>query len=436
MNANFRFPVCISLILLSAAPVHGQAARKPRPSTPAAAKTQAAAAPNDPLQRGLTDVAQNLKKLLAGRGEQGIAVGQFTGPPNFPTSGGPGIVKALSEELGRSGVDVKVRANLGVTGTYRAIGEKAGVSLQGGPKVVVPGLDFEVTMLVIKAQVEDASGKRLVDYEQKINDPNTISRIFGLTFESPPGNPAKPIEESIAKPSVHVDGSRIRASAKSPYGIELLVRPAGGKERQPREARVEDGLAFVNIEREEVYAVRLINDSPHEAAVALSVDGLSMFAFSDEKTARFMVVPPGESYVVVGWHRNFDEFNEFLITSYAKGAAALLGADPANVGTITATFQACWPKGTNPPPDEPGSAPIAGGFTTSRVPEKSTGVGKAVQSRSTRSRARGRRDPLRRERSLCEVASGRCRPSQQEGTEETENSSRLCFLLLPSVQKE
>ena len=333
-------------------------------------------------------MAQNLKKLLAGRGEQGIAVGQFTGPPNFPTSGGPGIVKALSEELGRSGVDVKVRANLGVSGTYRAIGEKAGVSLQGGQKVFVPGLDFEVTMLVIKAQVEDASGKRLVDYEQKINDPNTISRIFGLTFETPPGNPAKPIEESIAKPSVHVDGSRIRASEKSPFGIELLVRPAASKERQPRAARVEDGLAFVNIEREEVYAVRLINDSPQETAVALSVDGLSMFAFSDDKTARFMVVPPGDSYVVVGWHRNQEEFNEFLITSYAKGAAALLGADPANVGTITATFQACWPKGTNPPPDEPGRVATAGGWHDLRVPDRSTGVGRRCNLAPRASNAR------------------------------------------------
>lgn len=386
MNTTIRSIIpwawCV-ISLLATGSAHAQAARKPRPS-PAAATNQNAA-PKDALQRGLTDVAQNLKKLLAGRGEQGIAVGQFTGPPNFPTSGGPGIVKALSEELGRAGVDVKVRANLGVSGTYRAIGEKPGVKAPGSQKpITVPGLDFEVTMLVIKAQVEDANGKRLVDYEQKINDPNTISKIFGLTFDAPPGNPVKPIEESIKKPSVHVDGSRIRATAKSPYGIELLVRPAGGKEREPRAARVEDGLAFVDIEREEVYAVRLINDSPHEAAVALSVDGLSMFAFSTEKTARFMIVPPQGSYVVVGWHRNLEEFNEFLITSYAKGAAALLGADPANVGTITATFQACWPKGGSPPPDEPGAAPIAGRFGATSVPDKSTGVGKPVQSSSAR----------------------------------------------------
>jgi hypothetical protein len=370
------------IVLMAPFAADAQTRRLARPSA-AAAKAQDA--PKDALQRGLADVAVNLKKLLVGRGEQGIALGQFTGPPNFPTSGGPGIVKALSEELARAGVDVKVRANLGVSGTYRAIGEKVGVNLQGGQKtVVVPGLDYEVTMLVIKAQVEDANGKRLVDYEQKINDPNTISKIFGLTFEAPPGNPIKPIEESIKKPSVHIDGSVIRASVTSPYGIELLVRPVGGKEREPRDARVEDGMAFVKIDREEVYAVRLINDSPHEAAVALSIDGLSMFSFSDQKTARFMIVPPQGAYTVLGWHRNLQESNEFLITSYAKGAAALLEADPANVGTITATFQACWPKGGSPPPDEPGKIPIAGGISSASVPEKSTGVGNRVRSGSTR----------------------------------------------------
>jgi hypothetical protein len=363
--------------------------RSPRPKPLAAAANAANAqqGTQDPLERGLADVAGNLKKLIKGLGEQGIALGQFTGPPNFPTSGGPGIVKVLSDELDKAGVEVKVRANLGVSGTYRAIGEKAGLNLVGGGKsVVVPGLDFEVTSLVIKFQVEDATGKRIVDYEQKINDPNTISKIFGLTFDAPPSNPSKPIKESLEKPRVFVDGSRIRATEQSPYGIEILVRAEGKQDRSPREASVEEGLAFVAIEENEAYAVKLINDSSHEAAVALSIDGLSMFSFSEQhKTARFVTVPPKGTYTVLGWHRTLEESNEFLITSYAKGAAALLGADPANVGTITATFQACWPKGGAAPPDEPGQGGIfAGGASTSRVPDKSTGVGKGVQSKTGR----------------------------------------------------
>jgi hypothetical protein len=359
-----------------------------------------AAAQQDPLVQGLAEVAQNIRAFLRGQGEDGIALGQFTGPPNFPSSGGPGIVKALAEELQKTGVAVKVRSSLGISGTYRALDEKQGLGAGGAaPQVKAPGFDREITTLLLRANVEDATGKRLVEYEQKIDDPVTISRILGLTFDGPPGEPLPPIRDSIEKPEVHVRGSLIRPTAESPYGIEILVRDVGRAQRKPREARVEEGLAFVPLARDEVYAVRLINGANHEAGVALSIDGLSMFAFSENSTARYMIVPPKGSVTVVGWHRSIRESNEFVITSYAKGAVALLGADPAGIGTITATFQACWPKGGRPPSDEPqqpgdnigiAAVPSHGGTArgtsglsgTASVPNDSTGLGRGVGTRT------------------------------------------------------
>ncbi len=370
---------CLLLISADAAP--GQAAR-PKPAAVPKAAANNTGTPEDPLRKGLGDVAKNIQKLLTGRREESIAVGQFTGPPNFPTSGGPGIVKALSDELEKVGVAVKVRAKLGLSGTYRAVSEKKALALNGSTnRVNVPGFETDVTSLVLKMQIEDSSGTPVVDYEQSIDDPDTISKILGLTFESPPANPTKPIKDSLEKPSVHVEGSIIRPSANSPYGIEILVRETTGKDRQPRAASAEEGLAFVPIERKEAYAVRLINDSPLEMGVGLNIDGLSMFSFSEFKTARFMVVPPKGSYTVLGWHRTLKESNEFLITSYSEGAAAMLNANPANVGTITATFHASWPKGGSPPADEPGQKGGDSGFAAT-VPSNSTGVGKKVQAQT------------------------------------------------------
>src|SRR5438105_1355863 len=68
------------------------------------------------LRSELADVAKNIKQLLDGRNEDSIAVGQFTGPPNFPTSAGPGITQVLTEELQKVGIQVKQRANLGIKG--------------------------------------------------------------------------------------------------------------------------------------------------------------------------------------------------------------------------------------------------------------------------------------------------------------------------------
>lgn len=373
--------VVLGLLLFpSADQLFGQA-KQPNNRPVVKAATNNDGAPEDPLRKGLAEVARNINKLLTGLREDSIAIGQFTGPPNFPTSGGPGIVKALSDELERARVTVKSRAKLGLSGSYRAVTEKKGVTVAGAKQAVsVPGLETEVTSLLLKMQIEDASGSRVVDYEQTIDDPDTISKILGLTFESPPTlpKPTKPIRESLDNPTVHVDGSVIRPSAHSPYGIEILVREADGKDRQPRAASVDEGLAFVPVQRNEVYAVRLINDSPMEMGIGLNIDGLSMFSFSEFKTARFMVVPARSSYTVVGWHRTLKESNEFLITSYSEGAAAMLSANPANVGTITATFHASWPKGGSPPADEPGQSSGDPGFSAN-VPNDATGVGKKVK---------------------------------------------------------
>jgi hypothetical protein len=60
------------------------------------------------------------------------------------------------------------------------------------------------------------------------------------------------------------------------------------------------------------------------------------------------------STLVTGWHVDNKESDEFLVTAYAKSAAGQLGSS-ANVGTITATFAAAWPRDGKPPADEPAS---------------------------------------------------------------------------------
>ena len=60
---------------------------------------------------------------------------------------------------------------------------------------------------------------------------------------------------------------------------------------RPRAAsKDEDGFAFLKINRDEIYAVKLINDSPHDAAVTLTIDGLSVFAFSENSNYTYWIV--------------------------------------------------------------------------------------------------------------------------------------------------
>jgi hypothetical protein len=162
-------------------------------------------------------------------------------------------------------------------------------------------------------------------------------------------------------PRTHLANTQITAGPDSPYAVEVLIKT--GEQFVPRAPTDENGRAFVPIKRHEIYAIRLINHSAQDAAVHLTIDGLNMFSFStlrDPKTGQplytHVVVPKQSSGLVLGWHRTNDKSDSFLVTEYAKSAAAeLVVHNSAKIGTITACFAAAWPKGGQPPADEPAS---------------------------------------------------------------------------------
>jgi hypothetical protein len=313
------------------------------------------------MRSQLGEVATNIKKFLAGRNEDTVAIGAFTGPANLATSAGPGLARVLAEELERAGIRIKRQAKIGLSGTYRPVEEKANQEGSNEP--------FTDLRVVVKTRVEDETGKVLVEFEKTAYDVAEVGTLLGLTYNRPRNAldsqkqenyrvSAAALIDGLKRPSVAVAGSVVRSAAGSPYGVELLIKGRDGQYR-PRAARAEDGLAFVPISRGEVYAVRLTNRTPFEAACELNIDGLSTFAFSELRQARRWIIPPNQIVTVVGWHISQREANEFLITEYAKTAVAELGASPASIGTITAQFTACWEKGRDPPEGDPQPLRIA-----------------------------------------------------------------------------
>lgn len=323
------------------------------------------------LRAALTEMASNLKKLLDGQSEESIAIGQFTGPANLPTSAGPGIVQMLSEELQKKGITVKKRAKFGLKGEYKLAETPASDEFEAkrGRKVLA---------LKIRAIVEDVFGNPLTDFtfNRLIAGEATVLTSLGLPAHLPPDGSQverdKKVRERLFDPKTHIKGTVIRSDPKSLYGIEILIN---GKTRNVKD---DEGLAFVSIDRGETYAVRLINDSPHEAGVQLKIDGISMFAFSKvrhttgtkkgEPKYTTIIVPAKKSVIIKGWHISNSITDKFLVTAYAKSAAALLKST-TKTGVITASFQAAWKVDENPPRDEPGKGRGPGtGDATGRGP--------------------------------------------------------------------
>ena len=306
----------------------------------------------DNLNLELAALAADVQKLLAGRNETAIAIGQFVPLPGANASAGPAIAKGLADELARVGVDVRLRANLTAEGRY-GLNEDA----KSGRLAVS-----------LHVKIVDKTGEEIVGLKlnpRGIFGDAVVSALLGLTVDLPPQADGKErdkkIEYSAEKPQAYLEKTRINAPGGQPFGIEVLVKGADGK-FTPRAAVEKEGLAFVELKNNEVYRVRVYNDADYEAAVTLTIDGLNMFTFSDIKDPKTgkpsydrLLVGAHRSFAIPGWHRTNEKngSNEFQVTKYADSEAAKLYANSANVGTVTVTFAAAWPKEKGPPADEP-----------------------------------------------------------------------------------
>jgi hypothetical protein len=307
------------------------------------------------LNRELAEVARGLKQLLTGRGQDAIAVGAFTGPARALASGGAGIKQALIEELKKQDVRVDPKATLEVKGDYLDAEDRATGLLS----------------LLLKARVLDRAGAEVTTFDRQLFGIADMTAVLGTTVQLPPIPDEKLRDQKLRaaqdQPQVHLAGTRISAAPDSPYALEILVKSADGY--KARAANVQDGMAFVPIKRGELYAIKFINDSPHDAAIALTIDGLSVFAFSQVKEDgrpkySHFIVPAkrasiGGEGTALGWHifdKGAGSTEAFEITEYARSASAELGGSVGDIGTITASFAAAWPRGSAPPADEPDAA--------------------------------------------------------------------------------
>lgn len=286
------------------------------------------------LRRELNKMAVTVAGWLAEQGEKSIFIGPIAGPPSvYP---GPGLKTMLAEELAKQKIRSALKANLGLAGKYRAVIKK----------------DDRPLSVAFSLEVVDDNNKSLKTWTFDIKGNQEIAFLLGLTTHTLPGADAKEINQELNK---HRDRSPARIEngklLVGPYGLEILI------DESRRAVKLDDGLPFVPIEKEEVYAIRLSNNADHDAAVWLAIDGISVFAFNEDpepdgqRRDYHVIVPKGGSTVVWGWYRRKGTLDSFVVTDYARSAAALKN-ETAKLGMITAQFRACWEKGSRPPTDE------------------------------------------------------------------------------------
>lgn len=365
-----------------------------------AAQENAADNTNVRLQDGMKQLATDIKTYLTTDArDTSIAMGSFTGPPQLAASAGTAIKKMLVDELEKQQITVSRTARLGCKGEYFLDDNDPSVQVKVD---IVDGSrrrktyerkihevgDF-LALLGGTGSLSLDPAKRKEDIKNAVTNPQPetlskaeVAKTTGTTPGQPanvnpptnpnpanpnpanPNPPANPGQPPAGKPAGQlIDPNqkvRVLASKESKYGVELWTKASGGA-YQPQPVANENGLIFVNLNLEDVYAVRLINATKFPAAVTLTIDGLNMFTFSenpDYKALGKVLIPSNpEGFLIKGWHIN-DQFSaEFHVTELAnseavkfKDAQGKLRLDE-EIGTITATFHVAVPPGTEPPAD-------------------------------------------------------------------------------------
>lgn len=306
---------------------------------------------SDAVRVEVRKLATQLLAVLDDEGQTALAVGQFQGPPQLEANAGPGIEKLLIEELEslRKGV-VRKRAAYSVQGRYAPADDPN---------------DRGLLIMELVAEVFNERNARVREIVAAIRDTRDVVGALGVTVGLPAdGTKAvrhEVLRKALQSPTVHVGGaarSEVSSNPDSPYAVEILARRNGSSDpAEARPARLDEGLALVDLRPGELYEVRLHNRSKDEVAVTLSVDGLDVFTFSDDRNdegqPRFthFILAANASLTLVGWHKTVDperkdNFLSFLVTEYGQGAVSQFSPQArGKVGVIAVSFAHCFPPG-------------------------------------------------------------------------------------------
>lgn len=307
----------------------------------------------DPLHLEMGVLADQVVKVVKDRDEKSIAIGQFTGPTALQSSSGPGIAFALADELTSRGIQVSRRSRLQVEGKYSPVVDAESKE----PAIMIEGHVIE--------RSGDVAGKlnTIAKFKPRALIGNAVvTQLIGGTVQVIPASSSKEKLALIAPriddnpdpnqppPPAIIRGTVLRPAPDSPFGLEIQLLKDAKYEPQP--LTDSEGLAFVKIARDEIYAVRIINDAPYDVSVTLTIDGINIFRFSDHKEYSYFIIDHGKGGLIKGWHRTNEVSDSFQVTEYSKSAVAEVLQSDASVGTITAVFKAAWPKDESPPSDE------------------------------------------------------------------------------------
>lgn len=303
--------------------------------------TPAFAESTDAVTQEMAALAQQIQPALQKQKVNTVHVSRFTPPANVKGGTGPELQLKLSRELQALGFRLDdFDYEIEIRGSYARYQDQA-------------------DRLAVRITIEfiDAQGAALNEFvfNRLVYGEESVPRLLGVAVAHQPNadDMARADEIRDRERAGGFDlreGSRVAVTPESPYAIEVLTKRGDEYTPVAPQGQTSRNLPFVPIGEDELFAVKLYNGSAYEAAVNLTIDGISVFAFSElDPPPTYWLVPPAHNgqpgeLLIVGWHKNTDRMIELKrVTDFEDTALAKLKLDlNPDVGQITASFSAAW----------------------------------------------------------------------------------------------
>ncbi|MFN8707725.1 MAG: hypothetical protein ACK526_21150 [Planctomyces sp.] len=333
-------------------------------------------------------ISKNVLKYLEDQGKKELFVDQFKGPK---TSGGRLLEAQIREKLKADGVTIladdleaswTLRGQLSTdtTGKNAIVAVKVELLDGGGNSKAEFKKRFRDDPEV-QAALEDSlpSGVDKTEADAVIDGTDNVSKLVPVTSDTkskveavigtkadapalttsvtaPKGQasveqavaaraiPAKVQKEALVSPSFFAEaGTRVRASDKSGFGIEIRASPTVDGQFVPVPVEDRGGRAFVNLPPEQFFQIHVFNNEKFDVGMELRMDGINTMHFQEgapdsvREDGKWLIRAGSQGVAVKGWFINPGRVDRFIIKPEPDGVAASLGR-PHTIGTIQASF--------------------------------------------------------------------------------------------------
>jgi hypothetical protein len=372
----------------------------------------ARASVDEDLQKQLTPAAKVMIQLMKNAKPQmkSVSFVDFQAPKGAQTAYALGVrqslIVAVEREAQADGYSIKVVEADGDLQVFADMFYAKDVADHlGGKQIAAIKVHFRLrdssgSEVNIPVEIKEAA---IISKGVVIGDPAIVAAALGLSLVFPPGGSKDADQKELREQKDATDATfqlvngdkQVRAKPGSPYGIEIMVID---EDNVPKTAQAWAGIKsktftstkdgknpFLDLQPGQAYAIKILNDTDYDAAVEITIDGLSVFQFVDPSLRKadgrpkyqYYIVPRkvnGGFGIIPGWHKDNSESMSFVVRDFGKGAVNRVpGPKKGAPGVITITIAGAWNENEDPPAEIRGKnagknetgtgAPVKTGFT-------------------------------------------------------------------------